>query len=239
MSSIIHRIKTGFHRDLLQNPETHAWVLNLYRAGEGYPQHANDYFPYEHFEDKKITNQLKTHAQEEKKHEAFFTKLIRDMGEPLLEFKGPDIFNYAVKNFTPINFKIEIADSTETKRLKLAHFLIHAHFLEKRVAQSLLYHQEACNHEGKQKIAETINLIYQDELNHVKLTWNLATELLANAELETFKALHQKAEAKANLSFSQHQVRQFIRLKTNGLSRYRRACYMVYSQLMNMAVPYA
>ena len=36
MTAIIDSIKHRFHRDIVGNPVTHGWVLNLYRAGMYY-----------------------------------------------------------------------------------------------------------------------------------------------------------------------------------------------------------
>ena len=44
MANIVDSVKGRFHRELVANPLTHGWVLNLYRSGERYPQRVCDYF---------------------------------------------------------------------------------------------------------------------------------------------------------------------------------------------------
>ena len=47
MQILVDWAKNRWHEDLVSDPVVHGWALNLYRAGERYPQTVADYFPAE------------------------------------------------------------------------------------------------------------------------------------------------------------------------------------------------
>ena len=129
MPAIIRSIKRGFHRDIVGHPVAHGWVLNLYRAGERYPQSVCDYLQSEFAPTPALAARLRLHQAEEDKHVNMFAQSLHAIGQPVVEMDMGDVFNGVVRSFTPGTFHIVEADSAEVKRYKLANFLAHAHHL--------------------------------------------------------------------------------------------------------------
>jgi len=77
MANIINSIKGRFHRELVANPVTHGWVLNLYRSGERYPQRVCDYFQSDFAPTKELADQLRQHAADEDKHVNLFGRALK------------------------------------------------------------------------------------------------------------------------------------------------------------------
>ncbi len=209
--SIVDWTKNLWHHDLVADPVVHGWVLNLYRAGERYPQTIADYFPAEHAPDAQLAADLRRHRHDEERHAAMYTCAIRALGQPVVELDGGDVFNVVIRSFTEQNFTIAESDDRETKRRKLANFLAHAHFLEKRIARSLLYHRDACERAGAAVPERVVTAVLRDEDRHVSYTADAARALLTREEADHVFEHHRRAEAKANLAFSQRQVRAYVR----------------------------
>lgn len=214
-----HRLKIAYHKDLAKHPLTHAWILNLYRAGEDHHFTVEDYFPYEHALDPTLREQMHKHMQDEARHGNLFLKFLKKNNWDTSNYIDDDVYNNVVRQHTPLGFQIFENDSSETKRLKLAHFLAHAHFLEKRVAQSLCFHQEACDQLGKTDILETLQEIHKDESHHVNYTREAVYNLLTRQEAKNVFTLHKQAEKKANVDFSQKQIQYLLNQRSSFLSK--------------------
>ncbi len=238
MLLLIDTIKLLYHADMVRDPQIHGWVLNLYRAGEKYPQLVKDYFPWKAAPWKELSLQIQQHEKDESRHERLLGKTLQTLKQPLVEFRGEHIFNHVIRKHTPISFRMNKNDSKENLRLKLAHFLAHAHCLEKRVLRSLEYHYEACEKAGNKRVAKVMRSILNDEKKHVEYTKQAAHELLPARQISSVFKLHHKAEARANLEFSKFQVKNFLNhyAKTTPLSR--RALYQFCSWVMGMAARY-
>jgi hypothetical protein len=235
---IIDSIKSRLHRDLAANPVAHGWVLNLYLNGERYPQQVCDYFQSEYAPTEELATELNRHRRDEHKHELLYAKALRMLAQPVLQLPRHDIFNEVIRSFTPGTFHIVATDSIGTRREKLANFLAHAHFLEKRVARSLCYHVEACNDARSYGVAELVSKVLCDEERHVCYTRQSVFDLLPRRRASEVLALHQQAEARANLFFSQHELRTFVRCFGNILPRTRRLLYRLCAYVMEGALRY-
>lgn len=206
----VRDVKRAWHRDLASRPETHAWVLSLYRAGERHPQTVLDYFPLEHAPSSELAEKMRRHRADEVRHTRLYERAIQGLGQPLTEHTGLDVFNNAIRAATPTSFAID-GDTPLAERVRrLSHFLSHAHFLETRIAQSLEYHLEACASSGAGAVEAVVQVVYADELRHTGYTVNAVRELVGAAEARRVLALHRAAEARANRTFSARQVRRFL-----------------------------
>jgi rubrerythrin len=221
MQVLIDWTKNLWHRDLVADPVVHGWVLNLYRAGERYPQTVADYFPAQHAPDRQLADDLRRHRRDEERHTAMYSHAIRGIGQPVIDMDGIDVFNVVIRAFTEESFTITEADDADRRRTKLAHFLAHAHFLEKRVARSLQYHREACERAGATVPERVVEAVLRDEEHHVAYTAAASRALLTHAEAARVFDHHRRAEAKGNLMFSHLQVRAFLRRFGKRPSFYR------------------
>ena len=235
MASIITAIKGRFHRDLVANPVTHGWVLNLYRSGERYPQRVCDYFQSEYAPTEQLAARLRLHAAEEEKHVNLFAVALKEVGQPVIEADPGDVFNEVVRLFTPGTFHIVEGDDAGTRRRKLANFLAHAHHLEKRVAHSFAYHIDACERCGRDSVAAIVARTKADEDEHVRYTAEAVRDLLTRREADEVMDTHRRAEARANLIFSQRQVRAFLARFGDSTPRGRQWLYRLCANLMEMA----
>ena len=208
--SVVSPLKALWHRDLASHPTTHAWVLNLYRAGERHPQLVDDYFPVERAPWPELARDLARHRDDERRHDRMYAGAIRKLGEAVVDMDGPDVFNVVIKDCTPVAFRIDEAAGDDVARTKLAHFLAHAHFLEKRITRSVAYHAEACER-AKSPVASVVAAVLDDEERHVRYTRDAVTELVGRTEALRVLDLHGRAEAKANLVFSAYQVGECMR----------------------------
>jgi hypothetical protein len=232
MIQIIDRIKSRFHEDIASSPESHGWVLNLYRGGERYPQRVCDYFQSEFAPNKDLAQALVAHAGDEDQHVMRFTHALSLRGQPVVEINLGDVFNEVIREFTPGTFHIQASDDATARRWKLANFLAHAHHLEKRVDHSFDYHIDACQATGQDKIATIIGSIQRDEKRHVTYTREAVLDLLTRREAEQVLQTHKMAEAKANLMFSQRQVKAFLRHYPAASPRYRRLLFQLCAYIM-------
>ena len=238
MANVITSMKGRFHRDLVANPLTHGWVLNLYRSGERYPQRVCDYFQSDFAPTQELAVLLRQHSADEDKHVLLFSQALKTLKQPVIEADLGDVFNEVVRSFTPGTFHIQESDSPEVRRRKLANFLAHAHHLEKRVAQSFAYHMDACERSGKNTIASLVSRTKTDEDRHVSYTRETVFDLLTRKEAQTVMDLHRRAEAKANLKFSQRQVRKFLAQFGDITPKHRRWLYQICATVMEAAGNY-
>jgi rubrerythrin len=238
MSNIVDSIKGRFHSELVANPVTHGWVLNLYRSGERYPQRVCDYFQSDFAPTKELAAQLRQHAADEDKHVHLFSQALRNLEQPVIEAELGDVFNEVIRSFTPGTFHILDSDSAEVRRRKLANFLAHAHHLEKRVAQSFAYHVDACERGGRDTIARLVARTKKDEDGHVRYTRATVFDLLTHREAQMVMEVHRRAEARANLHFSQRQVRLFLAQFGDTTPKHRQWLYRICATIMEAAGQY-
>jgi hypothetical protein len=240
---LIDRIKDRLHRDIIRDPRTHGWVLNLYLNGERYPQTVSDYFPSEYAPNEELAQSLRRHGADEHKHELLFIKALRSLGQPVVELARVDVFNEVIRSCTPARhryFHIAETDDLDARREKLAHFLAHAHFLEQRIAKSLHYHVDSCESQGAVSVARQVGAVLRDEERHVSYTVEAVFDLLPRRRAVQVVALHREAEAKANLMFSSTQLRHFAeRLAGALVPRTRRVFYRFCAAMMEGASRYA
>ena len=235
MAAIVDCAKDRWHRDLVADPVVHGWALNLYRAGERYPQTVTDYFPVESAPDAALAESLRVHRRDEERHTAMYGHAIRALGQPVVEMGGDDVFNVVIRAHTTASFTVAEADGAEARRLKVAHFLVHAHTLEKRVARSLEYHLDACATAGAPAVERIVAAVLADERVHVRYTAEAARELLTRGEAADAFAHHAKAEARANLLFSARQVRAYARRFADRTTARRRRFYRFCGDVMEAA----
>ncbi|MBI1375786.1 MAG: hypothetical protein GC159_24005 [Phycisphaera sp.] len=235
MIHVINRVKARFHYDMAAHPESHGWVLNLYRGGERYPQRVCDYFQSDHAPSPQLAAAITDHAEDEDQHVERFAHALRLRGQEVVEIEIGDVFNEVIRSFTPDTFHIVDDDTPDAKRRKLANFLAHAHHLEKRVETSFAYHLDACGSLGLDPIATIVASVQRDEHRHVRYTREAVSDLLTRREAEAVMDTHRRAEAKANLIFSQRQVRTFVRRFRDTCPRRRRMFYRFCAGLMEGA----
>jgi len=205
---VVDGFKRRLHRDIVADPVLHGRVLNLYLNGEQYPHRVTGYFPMAAVEDPALERRMRTHLREEDKHVALYKKVIRELGQPVVELPLDDVYNTVIRRHTP-------APPTEgtqrdRRRLILAHFLAHLHYLESRVAHSLEYHLDACAHAASAYPEKAIHVILEDERIHAAYTrealFGLVPARVANGVL----AIHRAAEARADREFSARELRRLL-----------------------------
>ena len=239
MANIVDSIKGRFHSELVANPVTHGWVLNLYRGGERYPQRVCDYFQSDFAPTPELAARLRQHAAEEDKHVHLFSRALRNIGQPVVEVELGDVFNEVIRSFTPGTFHIMESDAPELRRRKLANFLAHAHHLEKRVARSFAYHIDACERAHRDAIGQIVARAKTDEDGHVRYTRVTVFDLLTRREAQSVMEVHRRAEARANLVFSQRQVRVFLARSGNETPKRRQWLFRICATIMEAAGQYA
>lgn len=232
---LVDRIKSRFHRDMVADPVTHGWVLNLYLNGERYPQRVADYFQSEYAQDDRLAANINRHAGDESKHVLLFAHGLRLLGQPVVELPAEDVFNNVIRSFTPDSFHITPGDPRELQREKLANFMAHAHFLEKRIARSFAYHRDACSDMKRDALAKITAAVHADEDRHVGYTRAAVLDLLPRRRAREVLALHQRVELKASLLFSQGQVKVFLARYGGATPGRRRLLYRFCAALMEGA----
>jgi hypothetical protein len=210
---IINGVKRQLHRDIVSDPFLHARVLNLYLNGESYPHWVSVYFPVAHIESPELAAKMRQHIADEDKHIALYRAAIEKMGQPIIEdLPHSFIFNAVVRHYTPVSWAIYDHHDTDSKRLKLAHFLAHAHCLEKRVARSLEYHLDACEQSAHSTyVAKAVAAVLADECRHITYTAEAIFDVLPRATAQNVLRLHQLAEQQGNLDFSAAQLKRLLR----------------------------
>lgn len=237
MASLEHSAKLRWHMDIVAHPKAHAWGLGLYRAGERHPETVTDYFPHRHAREHwpELADQLKRHAGDERGHVVLYTKAIERMGETVSEVEPADVFNQTIRAQTPVSWAIADDDARDVKRLKLAHFLAHAHQLERRVGRSLDYHLEACARLGRHEVASVVERVHADEARHIRTSFEALSELTTPSERAELIALHARSEARADRAFSVRQVRVFLGLLGRTVPLSRRLFYAASAFVMEQS----
>lgn len=233
---LVDRIKQRLHRDIVADPVLHGLVLNLYLNGEQYPQRVDDYFPMTAGMNAALADQMRSHVSDEEKHVLLYARAIAKLGQPVVELDKAHVFNEVIRTHTPVSFRIEPTDGADAKTLKLAHFLAHVHFLEKRVARSLEYHVEACAHSNSSYPERAVAAVLKDEGRHVTYTHEAVRDLLPRAQASEVLALHAAAERSANLDFSATQLRRLARDQRDRFSPTRRTAYRLCARMLQAAL---
>jgi hypothetical protein len=232
-------MKTQLHKDIIADPISHACVLNLYLHGERYPQMVSDYFQWDYAPSRELADQLRLHRNDEYKHERLFQKSLEWIDQPSVDLAIGEGFNEVVRSFTPGTFHIVDRDPPGVQRRKLANFLAHAHFLERRVAGSLSYHADACAASGNDLVAKAVAAVIKDENRHVRYTREFVFDLLTRREARETLDVHRRAEAKANLRFAAKQIDRLMNRFRESTPPTRRLLYRLGSVIMEGAVRYA
>jgi hypothetical protein len=209
--TLVSSIKRRLHREIVADPLLHGLVLNLYLNGEQYPHRVTDYFPLAAARDASLEARMRSHMREEDKHAALYIKSLAVLGQPVHVLPMPDIYNEVIRAHTPTRFAMEEDDDRDTRTLKLAHFLGHLHFLEKRIARSLEYHAEACAASASPFVAKAVGAVLKDEGGHVIYTREAVEALLPARMAAQVFAEHRRAERGANLDFSARQLGRLVR----------------------------
>ncbi len=232
---IVDALKRRMHRDVVANPAVHAAVLNLYLNGERYPHKVDDYFPIAAAEDATLAQAMAAHAHDEDKHVALYAKAIEKLGHDVVELPDDDIFNHVIRVHTAEPWAIAADMSPDERRRRLAHFLAHAHWLEKRIARSLEYHLDACEQATSDYAGKAVAAVMRDEHRHVGYTREAVLELLPRGEALDVLAVHQRAEHFANLDFSRRQMRKLLALSPRVFPAASRAIYHACIAFMDLA----
>jgi hydroxymethylpyrimidine/phosphomethylpyrimidine kinase len=236
---LIDATKRQLHRDIVADPVLHARVLNLYLNGEAYPHRVDDYFPVAHVEAPELAERMRTHMAEEDKHIALYAKAIDKLGQQVEDLPHACIFNAVIRHHTPESWAVRSHQDRDTRRLRLAHFLAHAHCLEKRVARSLEMHLDACAHAASPYPAKAVAAVLADEHDHVRYTAEAVNELLPRSAAAAVWSVHVAAEKRANLDFSSAQLRRLLRENRSSWPGARRRYYALCAWAMRGLLTHA
>jgi hypothetical protein len=232
---IVDGIKARAHREVVANPLAHGWVLNLYLNGERYPEKVCDYFQSEYAPNGELAANIVRHAGDEAKHVRLYAHALETIGQPVEDLAPPFVFNEVVRSFTPNTFHIVPADDAGVRREKLANFLAHAHFLEKRVGRSIEYHADACGALGRDGVGKCVAAVMRDETRHVRYTREAVVDLLPRRKAREILDTHRRAEAKANLEFSLRLLRTFLSRFDQGIRGRQKLVFRVGELIMEGA----
>lgn len=201
-------VKRRWHADLVGDRAAHLWALNLYRAGERHPQTVTDYFPAAAAPAPELADALRTHEADEARHTRMYGALIEAMGGEVVDVDDADVFNHQIRAAGGATFAVADGDDADTRRVKVGHFLLHAHFLEARVGRSMRWHLGAA--QELPRVVAVMEAVLADELEHVAYTDRWARELLTADEYDRIADHHRRAEARANKTFSARQCRTWV-----------------------------
>jgi hypothetical protein len=222
---LVDTVKRRLHRDIVADPLLHGLVLNLYMNGERYPHRVDDYFPLAAATDTNLEQLMRRHMAEEDRHIALYTRAIQKLEQPVLELPLLDVYNEVIRSHTSATFAISASDDADARRLKLAHFFAHLHFLEKRIARSLEFHVDACAHAACPYPEKAVAAVLRDEHRHVSYTREVVRHLLPARDAAVVLDLHSRAERRANLDFSSRQLSRLTREHAGRFPTARRALY--------------
>jgi hypothetical protein len=226
--------KHRWHDELVRHPRTHAWVLNLYRAGEHHPETVDDYFPIDAVDDEELRCSMAKHRAEERAHEKLYRAAIEKLGGELEDFVDDDVFNVAIRKATCARFAMAKDADEATKRAAVAHFLAHAHFLESRIACSLEVHLAACRRAGLDDVVRLVEHVLRDETRHAAYTREWVHRLLPANQADETLEIHRRGEALANRRFSARQVRAHLKRHADLLSSSQRRRWSIAAGLLEV-----
>ncbi len=227
---LIDGIKRRLHRDIVADPVLHGRVLNLYLNGEQYPHRVRDYFPMAAVEDAAIERRMREHLREEDKHVALYTKAIHALGQPIAQLPLEDVYNTVILRHTP-PLRGEWARADD-RRLLLANFFAHLHYLESRVACSLEYHVDACAHAASPYPSKAVHVILRDERAHAAYTREAVFALVPTRVGHRVLRVHRRAEACANREFSARELNRLLGEESMRFGIPRRALYACSAALL-------
>ena len=236
---IASAIKRRLHRDICSDPVLHGLVLNLYLNGEEFPHRTDDYFPVWAVDDAALSAAMQSHMQDEDKHVALYRKAIRKIGQPIVALPIVEIYNSIIQTYTPHSFLISEQDNADERRFKLANFMAHLHFLEKRIARSLEFHLEGCSSSPSDYAEKAVGIVLGDETHHVQYTRDAVFHLLPEQSAKSVLDEHRRAEARANLDFSAQQLKMLTHHYSEHFPRARRRIYRYASELLEWGLKYA
>jgi len=227
----ITAIKKQLHRDIVADPVLHARVLNLYLCGEAYPHAVDDYFPVQHVDCPELADLMRSHQQDEDKHIALYAKAIHKLGAEVIDLPDANIFNHVIRSHTPEPWRVEPGLTRDQRLDRVANFMAHAHWLEKRVARSLEYHHEACAQAANEFPGKAVAAVLADETRHVSYTHDAVFDLVSRERGMAILESHRQAEHRANLDFSSRQLRRLLVEERErwppGSRMYYRSCAFV------------
>ncbi|WP_144395000.1 hypothetical protein [Pleionea sediminis] len=233
---MISIIKKNLHRDICKIPELHAFVLNLYLNGEEYPHKVNDYFPIELIDEPEVVGLMKSHMMDEDRHVKMYKKAIRKLDQPIIELPMIDIYNHVIKNHTAESFHITKEDNKDIRIRKLANFMAHLHFLEKRISHSLKIHLDACTYSPVNYTEKVVGRVLNDENRHVEYTKNAVYDLLPRAQAKNVMTQHRLAECRASREFSYQQLRKVVTQYKHQLPKFNRQLYSISSHILEWSI---
>ena len=226
---ILGGLKRRLHRDIVADPVLHGRVLNLYLNGEQYPHRVQDYFPLAEVEEVALEERMRQHLREEDKHVALYTKAIHALDQPVTQLPIEDVYNTVILRHSPAP---QAGTRKDTRRITLAHFFAHLHFLESRVAQSLDYHLDACAHSANPYPAKAVAVILADERGHAAYTREAVLELVPARISSRVLAAHRRAEARANREFSARELNRLVHDQGGRFPAANRALYACSATLL-------
>jgi hypothetical protein len=153
---------------------------------------------------------MRDHLADEDKHVALYAKAIRKLGEEVVDLPEADIFNHVIRTHTPDPWRVEAAMPADRKRDRIANFLAHAHYLEKRIARSLDYHVEACARATNDYPLKAVAAVLSDEQRHMGYTREAVFDLVPRRRAVDILSAHRQAERRANLDFSARELRRLL-----------------------------
>lgn len=236
---IARTIKRHLHRDICRDPVLHGLVLNLYLNGEEYPHRIDDYFPTWAVRDADLLSAMQSHMQDEDKHVALYRKALGKIEQPVVELPFADVYNEVIRSHTPDSFHITVKDSADQQIFKLANFMAHLHYLEKRIARSLEHHLDACASSPSDYAEKAVGIVYGDEKHHVTYTQDAVFHLLPTSQAREVLDVHRKAESRANRDFSSRQLSRLVSKYSAHFPRSRRRLYQYASGLLQWSLKYA
>jgi hypothetical protein len=177
--------------------------------------------------------------QDEDKHVSLYRKAIRKIDQPIVELPMAEIYNSIIRSYTPESFRIDEQDDVDERTFKLANFLAHLHFLEKRIARSLEFHLEGCSSSPSDYSEKAVGIVLGDEAHHVVYTREAVFHLLPAHTAKTVLDVHRRAEARANLDFSSQQLTLLTNEYAERFPSARRRIYRHASDLLEWGLKYA
>jgi hypothetical protein len=208
---LVRTIKRRLHRDIVADPCLHARVLNLYLCGEAYPHTVDDYFPVGSVACPELAAAMAAHFRDEDKHVALYTKAIRKLGQAVVDLPPQHVFNHVIRVHTAQPWRVDEGMPIDARHERVAHFLAHAHWLEKRIEHSLGMHVEACMHSSCEYAHKAVAAVLGDETRHVRYTRDAVFDLVPRQRALDILEHHRRAERRANLDFSSTQLRRLLR----------------------------
>ncbi len=225
MTNIVRSIKQRLHREIVADPVLHARVINLYLCGEAYPHAVADYFPIASAANAELASKMTAHFRDEDKHVLLYTKVIEKLGCTVVDLPLQHVFNHVIRCHTKASWLVEKNSCPDQRDDRVANFLAHAHWLERRIEHSLGIHLEACEHSACDYTRKAVAAVMGDETRHVSYTREAVFDLVPRQRAIDILDHHRRAELRANLEFSSRQLRRLLSDEPNRWSLGGKALY--------------